>query len=115
MVFALSPYSRATLIKLNPRPVTAFAGSSAAECNACAPSGRAIAKTLSRDSTSADLLRDWRNVRREEDKRAVPSRSWLVLEFAPTLFSALLLCKFRHGRKFKASSSMQVGSVCLYI
>src|SRR4026209_1285196 len=103
MVLALCPDSRATSIKLNPRPVAVLAGSSAAESTACAGSGRASAKTLSRDSTSADLLRDLRNVRREEDKRAVPSRSWLVLEFAPTLFSALLLCKFRHGRKFKAS------------
>src|SRR6476469_337763 len=115
MGFALSPDSRATSIKLNPRPVAGFAGSSAAENDASGRNGRASARTLSRDSTSADLLRHCRNVRREEDKRAVPSRSWLVLEFAPTLFSALLLCKFRHGRKFKASSSTQVGSVCLYI
>src|SRR5678815_311972 len=90
MVLALSPDSRATSIKLNPRPVAGFVGSSAAENSACGRSGRASARTLSRDSTSADLLRDWRNVRREEDKRAVPSRSWLVLEFAPTLFLSLI-------------------------
>src|ERR1700682_4218119 len=104
MVFASSPHSRATLIKLRPRPAAGFAGSSTREKSARELRGRASARTPSRDSTTADLLNDWRNVRREEDKSAVPSRSWLVLEFAPTLFSASLLCKFRRGRSFNASS-----------
>src|ERR1700687_5188513 len=108
MVFAFSPDSRATLIKLNPRPGPGFAGSSAVLKNARDLRGRARARTLSRDSTTANLLKDWRNVRREEDKRAVPSRSWLVLEFAPTLLSASLLCKLTHGCKFKTSSFMRV-------
>src|SRR5580704_5532876 len=99
MVFAFSPDSRATLIKLRPRPAAGFPGSSVAPKNARDLRGRVSARTLSKDSTSADLLKDWRNVRREEDKRAIPSRSWLVLEFAPTLFCASLLCKFRLGRK----------------
>src|SRR5712692_3911950 len=93
MVFALSPASRATLMKLKPRLVPSLADSSLVRKNA--GSGRDRARTPSRDSAAADLLTDWRNVRREEDKRVVPSRSWLVLEFAPTLLSASRLCKFR--------------------
>ncbi|HEU0047407.1 MAG TPA: hypothetical protein VFQ43_07360, partial [Nitrososphaera sp.] len=45
--------------------------------------GRASARTFSSDSTSAERLSDWRNARREENKELVPSRVWLVLEFAP--------------------------------
>src|SRR5258707_10014283 len=106
MVFAFSPDSRATLIKLRPRPAAGFEGSSTEEKSARELRGRARARTPSRDRTTADLLKDWRNVRREEDKSAVPSRSWLVLEFSPTLFSASLLCKFRRGRSCNASSFM---------
>src|ERR1700676_4545288 len=98
MVFAFSPDSRATLIKLRPRPASGFAGSSVAAKNARDLRGRVSARTLSKDSTTAAWLKDWRNVRREEAKTAVPSRSWFALEFAPTLFSASLLCKFRRGR-----------------
>src|SRR5713226_7390959 len=81
MVLAFSPDSRATLIKLTPRPTPGFAGpsfapSSGAGKNARERSGRASAITLSSESTTADLLSDWRNVRREEDKRTVPSRTW---------------------------------------
>ena len=72
---AFKPDSRATLIKLRPRPTVGFSGTSSGK-NARECSGRARARTLSRDNTIADLLRDRRNVRREEDKRAVPSRGW---------------------------------------
>src|SRR5580693_2962963 len=113
MVFAFSPDSRATLIKLRPRPASGFAGSSVAAKNARDLRGRVSARTLSKDSTTADLLKDWRNVRREEDKTAVPSRSWFALEFAPTLFSASLLCKFRRGRSCNTSSFMHGPSVDL--
>src|SRR4029077_20552020 len=95
MVLALSPDSLATLMKLNPRAMPALTDSSFPEAKACNHRGRARAKTLSKNSTAADLPNDWRNVRREEDKRVVPSRSWLVLEFAPTLLRASRLCKFR--------------------
>src|SRR5580704_4543487 len=95
MVFTLSPAGLATSTKLNPRLVPGFAESSPAETKACRRGGRARARTLSRERTAADLPNDWRNVRREEGKRAVPSRKWLVLEFAPTLLTAPRLCKFR--------------------
>src|SRR5438552_6260689 len=93
MVFALSPDSLATLMKHKTRLVPDYSDSPPAGNSAC--KGRDRARTPCRDSTAADLLTDWRNVRREEDKRVVPSRSWLVLEFAPTLLSAPRLCKFR--------------------
>src|ERR1041385_2490527 len=95
MVFALSPDSRATFMKLTVGPESGLAGSSADAENAGDCCGRAKERIASRESAAADLPNDWRNVRREEDKRVVPSRSWLVLEFAPTLLSASRLCKFR--------------------
>src|SRR3984893_8371506 len=113
MVFAFSPDSRATLIKLRPRPAAGFAGSSTDKKSARELRGRARVRTPSSDRPTADLLKDWRNLRREEDKSAVPSRSWLVLEFAPTLFSASLLCKFRRGHSCNTSSFMHGPSVDL--
>jgi hypothetical protein len=96
------------LIKLRPRPDPGFTGSSAAAKYARDLRGRARDRTLSRESTTADLHKDRTNLRREEDKRAIPSRSWLVLEFAPTLFSASPVCKFRaRAKNFDASSFMQ--------
>src|SRR5437016_2004737 len=93
MVFTLRPDARPTSTKFKPRLVPGLGESSGAEKNAC--SGRARARMPSRDNTAADLLTEWKNARREENKRVVPSRSWLVLEFAPTLLSASRLCKFR--------------------
>src|SRR6266849_6321459 len=107
MVFALRPASRATLTKLTPSPAPGFGeavcatgeGTAAAKPETgnrkLLPRGRANSRTRSKDSAAADLTVDWRNVRREEDKRVVPSRSWRVLEFAPTLLSASRLCKLR--------------------
>src|SRR5258708_2108967 len=66
MVFAFSPASRPTSMKLTPSPSFCFDGvCSDAKANA----GRASLKTSSRESTSADRLRDLRNQRREENKR----------------------------------------------
>src|SRR5690349_16874930 len=92
MVFMLRPDARPTSTKFRPRTALGLGESSGAEKNACGV--RARARTPCRDNTAADLLSDWKNARREQDKRVVPSRSWLVLEFAPTLLSASRLCKF---------------------
>src|SRR6266404_5757497 len=66
MVFAFSPASRPTSIKVTPSPACCF---SVACSGARANAGRAILRTSSRESTSADRLRDLRNQRREENKR----------------------------------------------
>ena len=77
MVFAFSPDSRATLRKLTPRSRARLSASpSAASAFCCALArnqrGRAIASTLSSESTSAERLRDFRKTRREGNKRSLP-------------------------------------------
>src|SRR5690348_36827 len=70
MVFAFSPDSRATLMKLTPRSPLASFGAAAFCCGAArSHRGRAIASTLSSESTSAERLRDFRKTRREGNKR----------------------------------------------
>ena len=49
-----------------------------------AASGRASPSTSLKERTSAERLRDCRNVRREEDKREIPSRVWRLLQSAAT-------------------------------
>src|SRR6202035_3020073 len=88
MVLALSPDSRATFKKLTPRSEAGGIDSFGsvfliAEGEACTLPGRTIPKTLSSDKTSADRLRDFRNTRREGNKRSLPGPFRLVLKFAP--------------------------------
>src|SRR5207237_10860861 len=92
MVFALSPDFRAMSTKLKPRAEPGFGASSLVR-KAGHRRGPVDERMLSKERITADLLRDWKNPRREENKRVVPSRSWLVLEFAPTLLGASRLCK----------------------
>src|SRR5216684_5838054 len=89
MVLTFSPDSRATFIKLTPRSEAGGAGSfespfwiaAAEEFNR---RERTNPRTPSSDKTSADRLRDFRNTRREGNKRSLPGPFRLVLEFAPT-------------------------------
>ena len=48
--------------------------------------GRTSPRTPSSDKTSADRLRDFRNMRREGNKKSLPGPFRLVLEFAPTSY-----------------------------
>src|ERR1700693_3559574 len=101
IVFTFSPDSRPTFTKLMPTSAIWAVGSSfggdAFCCGAPARNqrGRAMASTLSRESTSAEQLRDFRKTRREENKRSLPgplgscSNSPLLL-----IFRVLRLCKF---------------------
>jgi hypothetical protein len=80
MVLAFSPDSRATLTKLTPSPLAAtgaelFAtpgsprgGSCPFAVGAIPHADRPIASKPSSDNTTEDLLSDWRNLRREENK-----------------------------------------------
>src|SRR6266516_5916244 len=78
MVLAFNPASRATSTKLAPTEVLGFSEAKAAAGDPCA--GLASARTCSSGSTNAVRLRDLMNARREEDKREIPSRVWIVLE-----------------------------------
>src|SRR5580658_5524223 len=75
MVLTFKPDSRATFRKVTPRS----GGSSSvlsrlALADARSQLGHAIVRMVSRDKTSADRLRDFRNKRREGNKRSVPGR-----------------------------------------
>jgi len=90
-VFAFNPDSRATLRKLTPRlpAVGETSGAPVAQGGVrgtlrpfpANPATKdreakaAKAKTFSSESTSAERLNDCRNVRREENKSMVPSRT----------------------------------------
>src|SRR6266403_1632926 len=67
MVLAFSPASRATSTKLAPMELFGLSKARAAAGSQC--DGRATARTCSSGSTSAVRLRDFKNARREEDKR----------------------------------------------
>src|SRR5580692_6700573 len=91
IVLAFKPDSRATFRKLTPRSgggsgVPSFCPAfwrDAAEARS--QGGRAISQMFSRDSTSADRLRDFKNKRREGNKRSLPG-GLARLEFAPTSY-----------------------------
>ena len=93
MVLTLSPDSRATFTKLTPRfDVAGTEGTGDVVCEAWPNSAlrdaeAASAKTFSSVSTSAERLRDCKNVRRDENKSVVPSRTGQL--FGPVLDSAL--------------------------
>src|SRR5947207_15690110 len=67
MVFAFNPASRATSTKVAPSEVIGFSETEAAACGPC--TRLASARACSSGSTSAVRLRDFKNARREEDKR----------------------------------------------
>src|SRR6266446_10511572 len=87
-VLTFSPEERATLRKLTPGSEGIAGGASfgstfwSGAIEARSHGGRAARRTLSSDKTSADRLRDFRNTRREENKRSLPGPFRLVLEFA---------------------------------
>src|SRR6267378_4349699 len=92
MVLTFNPEVRATLRKLTPRSEgsggTASLGSTfwPVTIEACSQPGRTVLRTPSSDKTSADRLRDFKNTRREGNKRSLPNPFRLVLKFAPTSY-----------------------------
>src|ERR1700688_3492851 len=89
IVLTFRPDSRAMFRKLTPRSVGGGTGSFGSDfwmagSEARNLRGRTNSKTPSREKTSAERLRDFRNTRREGNKRWLPGRFRLVLKFAPT-------------------------------
>src|SRR5713226_8374400 len=74
-VLTFSPDSRATLRKLTPRSeggTCSGPGTWRVVTEARDQLGRAMDKTPSRDNTNPEQLRDFRNKRREGNKRSLP-------------------------------------------
>src|SRR5271170_4585189 len=78
IVLAFKPDSRATLRKVTPRSDEGAGSFWLASwwevTDACSQRGRTMRRTLSRDKTSADRLRDSKNKRREGNNRSLPGR-----------------------------------------